>query len=320
MDVSIIVVNWNTRDLLQNCLDSIYKEVGNVDFEVIVVDNTSTDGSTDMVRTLFPKAVLIANRINKGYAAALNQGMRIAQGRYFLALNSDTIICDAAVEKTLEYADQHPEAAVVGCQVYKNSEDVQMTCSRFPSVLNLFLEALALRKIFKKNHFVGRHGIRGWLRDSERQVDVVSGVFMLVRREAVEQVGLMDEAYFLLFEETDWCYRFAKAGWKMMFWPGARIIHVHGGRQSRNKANVKMMVQFYKSSLIFFKKHYSLAEYLLARFLLAVVCSVKCVAWGFLKLSKELTHNDATYETTRMRGFWLSLRFCLTGCEPTTEG
>ncbi|MHC4543146.1 MAG: glycosyltransferase family 2 protein [Planctomycetota bacterium] len=306
MDVSIVIVGWNTREMLRNCVTSVYAQTSNVQFEVIVIDNASLDGSVEMIRSEFPDVILVANDTNRGFAAASNQGIIQAKGRYILLLNSDTVICDAAIEKTIAYADDHTDVAVVGCQVYGKQEIPQITCFRFPSVLNLSLETFALSRIFKKNRFFGREHMRWWLRDTERQVDVVAGVFMLIRREAVDKVGLMDEEYFFLYEETDWCYRFSKAGWKIMFWPGAKIIHVGGGKQSRKQANLKMMVQSQKSMLIFFKKHYNLIAYLLARLLLAFRCGYRCVAWGFLTLSRKLVGKDATYQAERTRGFWWS--------------
>lgn len=319
LDLSVIAVNWNTRELLRDCLKSVYEQAGNVNFEVIVIDNASVDDSCNMVRGLFPKVTLIANDTNKGYAAALNQGMRVARGRYFLLLNSDTVVCDSAIEKTIKYADEHPQVGVVGCQVWRSSDKVQMTCFSFPSVLTLLFDALALNRVFYRSHFFGRKGMRWWLRDSERQVDVVSGVFMLVRREAIDEVGLMDEDYFFLCEETDWCYRFSKAGWKMMFWPGASIVHVGGGMQSRKKAAAKMMVQTQKSLLIFFKKHYSLVEYLAARLILTVHCGLRSATWCLLWLCKRLMGKNTTHEVEKTRGFWRSLKFCILGSEPNTE-
>ena len=319
LDVSVILVNWNTRDILRDCLKSVYEQVGFVKFEVIVVDNASTDGSYDMVRNLFPKIMLISNDTNIGYAAAVNQGMRVAKGRYFLILNSDTLICDRAIEKTTVYADDHPQAAVIGCQVYGKREIPQLTSFRFPSALNLFLSVFGLSRIFKKNRFFGRERMQHWLHDTERQVDVVAGVFMLVRREAVDEVGLMDEAYFFLYEETDWCYRFRQAGWKVLFWPGAKIIHVGGGGQSRKKVNLKIMVQTQKSALIFFKKHSSHIEYLLARFLMAIHCGLRCITWRFLTVCKKIIGKDATYEAERTWGFWLSFKYCVWGIELDTE-
>ncbi|MBA7636301.1 N-acetylglucosaminyl-diphospho-decaprenol L-rhamnosyltransferase [subsurface metagenome] len=269
MDVSIIIVNWNTRDIIRDCLKSVYEQTKGISFEVIVIDNASSDGSVEMVKSEFYQVVLIENKQNRGFAAGVNQGIAVAKGRYALVLNSDTIVCDNAIEKTVQYADKHAEAAVVGCQVWENSDTIQMTCFRFPSVLNLFLHTFALNKIFKNNHFFGREWMLWWPRDSEREVEVVSGSFMLVRRNAIDDVGLMDESYFLYYEETDWCYRFAKGGWKILFWPRAKIIHVDGGSHSTNKNAVGMSVQVQKSLLIFFKKHYGMTHYLFARLILA---------------------------------------------------
>ena len=316
MDVSVIVVNWNTKVLLHNCLKSIYEQAGDVDFEVIVVDNASTDGSAGMVKKNFPDVTLIENSENRGYAAACNQGMRIVDSRYVLILNSDTLIRDSAIEKTLRYAEKHPEAAIVGCQVWEAQDKIQMTCFRFPSLLNLFLRASGLAKAFKNNRFFGRENMFWWPRDTERQVEVVSGVFMLVRQEAIRQVGLMDEAYFLYYEETDWCYRFSKAGWKMLFWPGARIIHIDGGSHSANQNALKMSVQFQKSFFIFFKKHYSTASYLMTRILWTLYTAMKYFGYALFLLVRRIKGKNADCELSEKQNRWFSLKYCAFGSEP----
>lgn len=137
IDVSIVLVNWNTQDLLRDCLCSIYQETRAVPFETIVVDNNSNDGSREMIQTEFPQVKLIANQENRGFAAANNQGMRIAEGRYILLLNSDTVVCASAIDKVVKYADAHSEAAVVGCQVWESDKDIQPTCFGFPGLANL---------------------------------------------------------------------------------------------------------------------------------------------------------------------------------------
>lgn len=144
VDVSIIIVSWNTCDILRDCLCSIYRETKRLKFEIIVVDNASSDGSADMVQSDFPDVTLIVELTNRGYAAGVNVGIRVAQGRYILVLNSDILVCDAAIAKTVRYADTHPEAAVVSCQVRESSEKVQMTCFGFPSVLNIFFRVYGM--------------------------------------------------------------------------------------------------------------------------------------------------------------------------------
>ena len=317
LDVSIIIVNWNTKDLLRNCIKSIYQQSGSVVYEVVVVDNASSDGSVGMVRSEFPQVKVIVEKSNRGYAVAVNEGIVISTGRYVLVLNSDILICDSAVEKTVHYADKNLAAAVIGCQVFDGRGVLSMSCFRFPSVLNVALDAFWLNKIFKNNRFFDRELIPEWTRDSEREVDVIEGMFMLVRRQAIDTVGLMDESYFFFFEETDWCYRFAKAGWKMMFWPGAKIIHIHGGGQSQKKAGIRLAVQYTKNLLIFFRKHYSWAEYFLARVLLTFRSGCRCVLWGILRLYRALIIQDAQYERQKVQFYWWSFLYCVFGSEPS---
>ena len=173
MDVSIIIVNFNTKDLLRDCLNSIFDQAGDVDYKAIVVDNASIDGSPEMVKNEFPHVTLIENSTNRGYAAACNQGMKVADGRYILLLNSDVLICDSAVEKTIRYADSHSQVGIVGCQVWESEDKIMMTCFRFPSITNLLLSTSGLSRLFKHNRLLGREKMQWWQRDSERQVDVV---------------------------------------------------------------------------------------------------------------------------------------------------
>jgi GT2 family glycosyltransferase len=233
VDVSVIIVSWNTRGLLEDCLRSVYEETRSIECEVIVVDNGSSDGSVEMVRRRFPQATLVANRINRGFAAANNQGMAAAVGRYFLLLNSDTKILDRAIEKTVAFADLHPDAAVTGCRVLNPDRSLQPTCFMFPSLLNWLLLSSYLPRVFPRNRFFGREQMTWWQRNDAREVDVVTGCFMLVRRDAIAQVGTMDERFFMYAEETDWCYRMSRAGWKRRFMPEAEIIHVGGASAAK---------------------------------------------------------------------------------------
>jgi GT2 family glycosyltransferase len=228
IDVSVIIVNWNTAGLLRDCLASVYGETRGVDFEVIVVDNASSDRSQEMVGTEFPQVTLIENAVNTGFAAANNQGMKAAQGRYVLLLNSDTVILDGAIQKMVAFADARPETGVAGCRVENRDGSLQPTCFMFPSITNLVLMATHLYKLFPRSRFFGRALMSWWDRSDEREVEVVTGCFMLVRREVIECVGGFDEAYFFTGEEADWCRRIAQAGWKLVFTPSARIIHLDG--------------------------------------------------------------------------------------------
>ena len=276
-DVSVIIVSWNTQDILRNCLRSIYEQGGDVDFEVIVIDNASTDGSAEMVRKDFPQVILIENSENRGFAAANNQGIAIIKGRYVLLLNSDTIILDNAIDKTLYFADAHPESAVVGCRVLNPDRTLQRTCFMFPSILNMLLSSTYLYKLFPKNKFFGREQMAWWDRSDVREVEVVTGCFMLIRQKAIQQVGTMDEQFFMYGEETDLCYRFRQAGWKVMFTPVCEIIHL-GGQSSRQKRS-KMILQLRGSILLFMKKHNSSLKYALACLLVALFFFLRVPYW-----------------------------------------
>lgn len=293
MDVSIVIVNWNTSDILRDCLSSIFEQTYNIEYEIIVVDNASTDGSVEMVRREFPQVVLIENSGNRGFAAANNQGIAVAKGRYVLLLNSDTIVLDNAIAKSVAFADANPEAAVAGCRVLNSDRTLQRTCFMFPSILNMLLSSSYLYKLFPKSTFFGRERMTWWDRNDVREVDAVTGCFMLVKREAVEQVGLMDERFFMYGEETDWCYRFKQAGWKMVFTPDAEIIHLGG--QSSKKVAVEMSLQLRGSILHFFKKHRSSLEYRLARFLVLIFFAVRIPVW-FLKYLLSIENRNYNYQ------------------------
>jgi hypothetical protein len=155
-----------------------------------------------------------------------------------------------------------------------------------------------------------------WGRDSEREVDVISGSFMFVKRKAIEEVGLMDEDYFLYYEETDWCYRFARAGWKILFWPGAKILHWHGGRNSSKQESLRMFVQFQKSLLIFFRKHYGWLNCITARLLLIMSFGLRCCSWILVVSLKRLLGNSIDSEKEKLIKHWGALKFCAFGAVP----
>lgn len=278
-DVSIIVVNWNTRDILRDCLKSVFDQTQDITFEVIVIDNASSDDSVQMIKSEFPQVILIENSENRGFAVANNQGIEIAKGQYVLLLNSDTIVLDGSIQKTLTFADLHPNTAVVGCRVLNPDKSLQPTCFMYPSLLNLFLASTYLYKIFPRNRFLGREQMTWWARDDIREVEVITGCFMLVRKEAIAQVGMMDESFFMYAEETDWCYRFKNAGWKLLFTPDAQIIHLGG--QSSKKAKGAMDLQLRAGILQFVLKHKDLFQYRVSCILISLFFIMRLPYWLF---------------------------------------
>jgi GT2 family glycosyltransferase len=314
MDVSIVVVSWNSRDLLKACLRSIFEQTRSLSFEVIVVDNGSHDRTADMVRVEFPLVKLIQNNEDRGYAAANNQGIRISQGRYILVLNPDTVITDRAIERCVEYAEVHKDVGIVGCQVYVSDREIQRTGFAFHSAWNLFLILSGLSRAFPKSKIFGAPELGWWTRNDERDVDVISGMFMLIRREALDQVGLLDEAYFLYAEEADLCFRFARAGWRRVFIPSARIIHVGGGGGSgdTHDVNTKMYVQLQKSMMIYLRKNRGDLDWMAAKAIYIVSDALRAVGWVVMSVGRG---------DTRMRGraaaASAALRYHLLGTDPT---
>jgi len=309
LDVSIIVVSFNTKRLLQDCLTSVYQQTGQVNYEIIVVDNASSDGSAEMVKVKFPKAILIENRENRGFAAANNQGMAVATGKYVLLLNSDTLVLDQAIAKTVSFADDNPKAAVVGCRVLNPDRTLQPTCFMFPSVLNMLLSSSYLYKLFPKSKFFGRERMTWWGRNDIRQVDVVTGCFMLVRRKAIEQVGMMDERFFMYCEEADWCYRFKQAGWKMSFTPEPHIVHIGGA--STRQMEPAMVLQTRASILLFLKKHKGFLSYALASLLVALWFLLRIPYWlARAVFSKHTKDSDLQTATIYAAGALRALLGC----------
>lgn len=275
--VSVIVVNWNTRDILDDCLASIARET-TLPHEVIVVDNASTDGSAEMVRTRHPNVRLIANDVNRGFAAANNQGLRIARGDKALLLNPDTIVLDGAIDRMVAWLDAHPDVGCVGCQVMEDETTIQRTGFSDPGPLNLALVEFGLHRLAPRHRFFGRSEYGDWDRRSERDVDVVSGMFMLVPRPVLDRVGLLDEAFFIYAEEADLCRRIRDAGWRCVFAPEARILHLDGGSKSTAQIRSRMYVQMQKSKMIYLRKHYGKGGALAGRSIFVVSSLLRLLA------------------------------------------
>jgi GT2 family glycosyltransferase len=297
IDVSIIVVAWNVRELLCNCLKSVYEETRDISFEIIYVDNNSEDGSVEMVKKEFPEVRIIVNDENKGFIKANNQGIEISQGRYVLLLNSDTLILDNAIAKAVRFSDEHPEAAVIGCRVLNPDKTLQRTCFMFPSALNMFLSATYLYKLFPRNRFFGREHMTWWDYSDDREVEAICGCFSLVRKGAIEQIGLMDENYFVYGDDPDWCYRFRRNGWKIMFSPNAEIIH-YGGQTTKQMTR-EFKLQLYGSKLIFVKLHRKKLVFQFARLLTALFFFLRVPYWLAVSMLHKNEKREKSIQTAK---------------------
>ncbi len=253
IDLSVIIVNWNTRELLRNCLISLREHLEALSVEVFVVDNGSNDGSIEMTRTEFPEVVLIENGENLGFARANNLAMKRAAGRFFLLLNSDTIVRAGAIEGLIETMEGDSSIGIAGLQLLNEDGSLQNSISNYPSLLSELSNKSLLRLLFP-SAFPGKER----LASTPLQVQSVIGACMLVRREAAEEVGLLDEDYFFFLEETDWCLRMHQAGWKVVHDPRYAIYHLQG--KSAGKVNVRARIEYWRSRYAYFRKHFGVGS------------------------------------------------------------
>ena len=244
-EVSAIVVTYNAEPWIERPLESL-RGTG---AEVIVVDNGSADGTLELVRERFPEARVVEQE-NRGFGAGSNAGMRVASGRYFLLLNPDAWLTEGAFEGMVAFADEHPEAAVVGPRLLNPDGSLQPSVRGYPTPWRIATEYFFLRKLAPRSKLLNAFFGAGFDHQSVRNAEFLGGACLLVRREAVDSIGGFDEDFFLMSEEVDWCYRFRQAGWKVLFFPGAEVFHVVGA--SHNPALFKELV---RGHLRFLRKH-----------------------------------------------------------------
>lgn len=250
MDLSIIIVNWNTRDLLAQCLASIYAHPPGGDFEVIVVDNASADDSVAMVCERFPQVKLLQNDHNPGFAAANNQAIAQSNGRYILLLNPDTVVKSGALGALVTFMDEHPEAGAAGSMLLNPDGTLQPSCHPAPTLSREMWRLFHMDAVYP----LALYRMADWPVDAPRPVDTVQGASLIVRREVIDQVGLLDESYFMYSEEVDWCRRIHQAGWQIYWVPQSHVVHFGG--QSTRQVAATMFVQLYRAKLQYFRKHY----------------------------------------------------------------
>lgn len=259
--LSIITVSWNTRDLLRRCLESVRMELAlrpDVEVEMFLVDNHSSDGSAQMVGSEHPWVKLVANKENLGFARANNQALRDCNGEYVLLLNPDTQISPGAIWHLVDFLDERPDAGVVAPQLLNTDGSVQRSCREFPTFSGMFYELAGLSRMFpsgsKKGKQFRAYKMLDWNHDDERQVDQPEGACLAIRRSVIDEVGLLDEGFFMLFEEVDWCYRIKQKGWEIWFTPEARVTHHYG--QSIKQVKIKMIISSHRGLYRFWRKHY----------------------------------------------------------------
>lgn len=251
VDISIVIVNYNTRDVTSEAVASVLRHSGGLEVEVIVVDNDSQDGSVETLRAAFPQVTVVDTRHNGGYAWGNNVGLHCARGRYVLILNPDTLLREGTLETALAYMETHPEVGILGAEVVPEDGNRQLTVFRFPSLGKLFWRLVVPNRIIRKSRLFGdqRYASRGY--DRIMDVDAVAGCFMLLPRPVVDQVGPMDDRFFMYSEETEWCWRVGRAGYKVRYNPDVKITHY--GAVSTGQTSPWKSVEIARSHILFLR-------------------------------------------------------------------
>ncbi len=254
VDLSIIIVSWNVKDLLKKCLASIYKNQANLSSEVFVIDNASNDGTPEMIKNNFPQVKLIVNKKNLGFAAANIQGIKQGQGNYFLILNPDTEILDNTLEKMVSFMETNNKIGIASCRHLNSDKTLQKSVRRLPRLLPILLILTKLAKIMPDLSVLKNYFASDFDYGKTQPAEQVAGSFFLIRRKTIDEIGLFDPKFFLWFEEVDFCKRALAANWQVWYYAQGQIIH-HGGQSFAQHLTWKKQLIFFKSAWYYFKKH-----------------------------------------------------------------
>jgi len=318
--LSIVVICWNDLKVIGDCLRSIYEQTCCPDFEVIVSDNGSTDGSTEYIRRNFPSARIVENGANLGFAKGNNAGIKVAQGDYVLILNPDTIIRNGALDKLVAFADRYPEAGAFGCRVLNPDGSYQFPARPLPTVKGWLMSALYLTWLgkFSRNFVSDRY--YGWDGSSEKEIGFQSGCCVLLRGHLLAKLGGFDERFFYHFEETDLCFRVWKAGYKILYYPGAEITHLGG--QSVGRFPIRFALETYRGGYRYFYKHYGVKGLIGIHRVYLLRFRLRLLGYGLKRLFKRSEALDNRLKLYRVAIKWHSkidpVKFIETGEEPDT--
>lgn len=314
VDLSVVILSWNVRDLLRQCLESVLSSqpsaasqagpathLAPLTTEIIVVDNASTDGSVDMVRAEFPGVHVIVNAVNRGYTGGNNDGIAAAAGRYILILNPDTRVLGDALQAMVAYADAHPEVGALGPQLLNPDGSTQSSRRRFPTLVTALFESTWLQSLAPRG-VLSHYYVLDRADDAVQEVDWLTGACLLVRRQVIQQVGGLDEGFFMYSEELDWCRRIRQDGWKIVYLPSARIVHYVA--KSSDQAVAQRHIYFQTSKVRYFGKHHGkLAGGLVRAALLAMYAGQLA-----LEAAKGALGYKRALRFERVRAYWQVLR------------
>jgi N-acetylglucosaminyl-diphospho-decaprenol L-rhamnosyltransferase len=276
--LSIIIVSWNTAQLLDNCLSSILANPPTLPFETWVVDNASTDDSPRMVCEKYPQVHLVENRENVGFARANNQAIQNCTGNYILLLNPDTLVAPGALQALIDFLDKHPEAGAVGARIIRPNGTLQISSHPRPTLS---------RELWRLFHLdtlspYAMYPLAKWETNQPQEVDILAGACLLVRKEVLEQIGYLDEDFFMYAEEIDLCHRMQRAGWRLYWTPQAEVVHLGG--QSTQQVPTEMFLNLYGSNIKYFRKHYGLVTAQVYKLILCIAAVSRLILAPFALL------------------------------------
>lgn len=293
-DISIVIVSWNTAKYLHECLTSLRMVDANLSIEFIVVDNASTDGSPEMVRTQFPEVRLFESGANLGFAGGNNIGLKVATGKYICLINSDVNVPPDCLPKMHCYMEQQPTIGLLGPGWLQMDGRLHRSGMRFPTLWHVFLRTLFLDSLFRGSRFFGGFLMKDFHFDRTTDIDVLNGWFWMARREALNQVGPLDERFFMYGEDLDWCKRFHLAGWRVVFYPEATALH-YGGASSKN-APARFLVEKQRANLQYWKKYHGRISLF---FYLLIGClgyAIRLMGWSVVYLTQRSSRHRAEIE------------------------
>ncbi|HET6142771.1 MAG TPA: glycosyltransferase family 2 protein [Candidatus Acidoferrales bacterium] len=293
-NLSIVIVSWNTKKYLEECLTSLRTIDGNLSVEIIVVDNDSADGTPDMIRSEFPDVKLIETGANLGFAKGNNVGIKEATGEYICLINSDVNVPSDCLQKMYEYMEQQPTIGLLGPGMLRTDGRVHRSGMRFPSLWNIFLRALFLDSLFKSTGLFGGFLMKDFHFDQTRDMDVLNGWLWMARRDALHKVGPLDGRFFMYAEDVDWCKRFKLAGWRVVFYPEAKALH-YGGASAAN-ARSRFNVEMQRANLQYWKKYHGRISLFLYLMIGCLSYAVRAVGWAAIFLVKKSSRSRANIE------------------------
>jgi|SRR5208337_441796 GT2 family glycosyltransferase len=309
IDLSIIIVNWNTKDLLLECLSSLSNQETIFKTEIIVVDNASTDGSAEAVIEHYQHVKVIRNDFNMGFGRAHNIGIKNSLGRYVCLLNSDALVLPNCLKNLIEFMDKNKTIGISGPKTFYPDFSLQHTCRKFPGLWNTFCGTTNLNKIFPQSDMFSDDHMVFFDHNTTRKVDGLSGCCLMIRKNALDQIGLFDEQFFLFFEETDLCKRFRNAGWDIEFFPDASIVHHHYATASKDP--VRFDIELIKSQIKYWKKHHNKIAVKTMLFISLIHHSIRLILKSILYIFTALEKRMQT--TNQLLKHYYGLKLILSG-------